>query len=454
MTFDYDLIVIGAGSAGVRASRMAAAQGKKVAVIEERYLGGTCVNVGCVPKKLFVYASEFSHQVEDARGFGLDMQLNGFDWPTLRDNKTKEIKRLNGIYANLLKNSGVQIIEGHGRVVATNSVEVNLQRFTAKQILIATGGWPDIPEIPGRELCIDSNQVFFLEHFPRHVVIVGGGYIAVEFAGIFAGLGARVTLVCRSGKLLKGFDEETRAYAQQEILKNNIEFIAGEQPAAVSRLNGAGTEGGLRLEFASGTHVDGDCILFATGRKPNVQGAFADGLLPETDNEGHLLVNERFETSMPGVFALGDITPGLKLTPVALAEAMCFVRQQYQGSDTAMDYANIPTAVFSQPELASVGLSEETARDAGLQVSIFTSEFRALKNTLSGNAGRTFMKLVVDKNTDRVLGVHMVGEYAGEILQGFAVALKAGASKAVFDSTIGIHPSAAEEFVTMRTATR
>ncbi|MCP5325685.1 MAG: glutathione-disulfide reductase [Oceanospirillaceae bacterium] len=452
MAFDFDLIVIGAGSAGVRASRMAAAQGKKVAVIEERYLGGTCVNVGCVPKKLFVYASEFRHQVEDGRGFGVDMQLNSFDWPTLRDNKTKEIQRLNGIYANLLKNSGVQIIEGHGRVVAANTIEVNQQHFTARQILIATGGWPDIPDIPGRELCIDSNQVFFLERFPRHIVIVGGGYIAVEFAGIFAGLGAKVSLVCRSGKLLKGFDEETRAYAQQEILKNSIDFIASEQPAAVRGLNGA--EGELRLEFTSGAHVDGDCILFATGRKPNVQGAFADGLLPAMDNEGHLLVNDRFETSMPGVFAMGDITPGLKLTPVALAEAMCFVRQQYQGVDTPMDYANIPTAVFSQPELASVGLSEEAARDEGFQVSIFTSEFRALKNTLSGNAGRTFMKLVVDKNTDRVLGVHMVGEHAGEILQGFAVALKAGATKAVFDSTIGIHPSAAEEFVTMRTATR
>lgn len=450
MAFDFDLIVIGAGSAGVRAGRMAAGLGKKVAVIEERYLGGTCVNVGCVPKKLFVYASEYSHHIPDAKGFGINLTQQNFDWAALRDNKTREINRLNGIYANLLKNSGVQLFEGHGQVVAPNTVQIGAQRISAPQILIATGGWPDIPQIPGRELCIDSNQVFYLEHFPEHITIVGGGYIAVEFAGIFAGLGARVSLVCRSGKLLKGFDEETRAFAQQEILKNTIEFISGEEPAAVSEL----PDGKRRLEFLSGNTLDADCIMFATGRRPNVAGAFAQGLLPDCDAEGHLCVNAQFETSMPGVYAMGDITPGLKLTPVALAEAMCFVRQQYQAQPGVLDYANIPTAVFSQPELASVGLSEEAARAAGHSLSIFTSEFRALKNTLSGNAGRTFMKLVVDKPSDKVLGVHMVGEHAGEIMQGFAVALKAGATKAVFDSTLGIHPSAAEEFVTMRTVTR
>ena len=449
MAYDFDLVVIGAGSAGVRASRMAAAQGKKVAVIEERYLGGTCVNVGCVPKKLFVYASEYHHQIEDAKGFGVKLGFNGFDWPTLRDNKTQEIIRLNGIYANLLKNSGVEVIEGRGQIVAANTVCVGERHLRAEKILVATGGWPDIPDIPGKELAINSNDVFFLEHFPAHITIVGGGYIAVEFAGIFAGLGAKVSLVCRSGKLLKGFDEETRSIAQREILRNNIEFISGKTPASLHKEHDK-----LTLVFNEGGALVSDCVMFATGRKPNVQGAFAQGLLPVCDTDGYLQVDEFFQTSMSGVYAMGDITHGPKLTPVALAEAMCFVRQQYQGNLTAMDYRNIPTAVFSQPELATVGLSEEDAKKAGHELNIYISEFKALKNTLSANPQRTFMKLVVDKKTDRVLGVHMVGEHAGEIMQGFAVALQAGATKAVFDRTIGVHPSAAEEFVTMRSVTR
>lgn len=447
--FDYDLFVIGAGSAGVRASRMAAGQGKKVAVAESRYLGGTCVNVGCVPKKLFVYASEYSQFAQEAAGFGIDMNIDAFDWPTLRDRKTKEIERLNGIYKSLLDGSGVETHWGHAKIAGENTVEVisdgQSRQFTSEKILLATGGWPVYPDIPGKELFISSNEVFYLEDFPKKVLVVGSGYIAVEFAGIFNGLGAETIIASRSGRLLRGFDEETRVFAEKEILHKGIELIK-EQPNSIEK-----TDAGYLVNFENKHSVEVDLVFCAAGRSPNVQNLGLETLEIKTNDRGFIEVNDKFETSSANVFAMGDLIEGPQLTPVALAEAMTFLRQQYGGDDSPMNYDAIPTAVFSQPNLGTVGLTQEQAEKQGLEIEIFKSEFKALKHTLSGVEERTFMKLLVDKASRKVLGAHMVGEHAGEIMQGIAVAIKAGATKEQFDSTIGIHPTSAEEFVTMRT---
>lgn len=442
---DFDLFVVGAGSAGVRAARMAAGMGKKVAVAESRYLGGTCVNVGCVPKKLFVYASEMAHLQEEAKGFGLDFQLNKFDWPTLRDNKTKEIERLNGIYQSLLDNSGATTVWGHAKLIDANTVEVDGKQYTAEKILLATGGWPMVPEIPGKEFFINSNEFFYMDEFPKRVMVVGSGYIATEFAGILNGLGATTCIASRSGKLLRGFDESTRVHAQQEILKSGINLVAG-QPIAVKK-----TETGYEVSFENHEPVEVDCIITAAGRKPNLENLGIEELGINLTSKGTIEVDDYYQTNVSSVFAMGDLIDGPQLTPIALAEAMTFLKQQYQGDSTPLDYANIPTAVFSQPNLSTVGLTEEQAIKLGLDIDVYESEFKALKHTLSGINHRSYMKLIVDKQTDKVIGVHMVGEHAGEILQGFAVAIKAGATKAIFDTTIGIHPSSAEEFVTMRT---
>ena len=445
---DFDLFIIGAGSAGVRAGRMAASMGKKVAVAESRYLGGTCVNVGCIPKKLFVYASEFTHSMQEAKGFGLDFQLNEFNWATLRDNKTKEIERLNGIYQNLLDNSGVETIWGHAKVVGENTVEVAGKQYSAEKIMLATGGWPTMPDIPGKEHLITSNEIFDLDNFPTNAVVVGSGYIAVEFAGILNGLGCETRVASRSGKFLRGFDESTRAFAQQEILKKGINLIA-EQPSAIIKTNS-----GFIVEFSSGKKIETDLVICCTGRTPNINNLGLDEQHIQLDKKGFIQVNEQYQTNVPSIFAIGDLIDTPQLTPVALAEAKTFLAQQYQGKPEPLDYDNIATAIFSQPPMATVGLSEEAALEKGFEVSIFESEFKALKHTLSDSDERTYMKLVVDKNTDKVLGAHMLGEHASEILQGIAIAIKAGASKAIFDNTIGIHPSSAEEFVTMRSSSR
>ncbi len=442
---DFDLFIIGAGSAGVRAGRMASAMGKKVAVAESRYLGGTCVNVGCVPKKLFVYASEFPHMQEDAKGFGLDINLNKFDWPTLRDNKTKEIERLNSIYKNLLDNSGVTTLWGHAKLVGPNSVELDGKTYTAERILLATGGWPTKPDIPGKEHLITSNEIFFLDTFPKSAVVIGSGYIAVEFAGILNGLGCETQIASRSGRLLRGFDESTRSIAQREILKKGLNLIA-EQPSAVVKNND-----GFEVQFASGISTQVELVVCATGRAPNIDNLGIEELGIELSKRGFINVNDQYQTNVESVYAMGDLIDTAQLTPVALEEAMTFLRQQYQGELTALDYDNIPTAIFSQPCMATVGLSEEGALDKGFKIDVYESEFKALKHTLSGSDERTYMKLIVDKASDRVLGAHMLGEHASEILQGIAIAIKAGATKANFDNTIGIHPSSAEEFVTMRT---
>lgn len=448
--FDYDLFVIGAGSGGVRAGRMAAAEGVRVAVAEDRYLGGTCVNVGCVPKKLYVYASHYAESFHEAEGFGLKAQGVEFDWPRLRDSKSSEISRLNGIYTNLLQNAGCDLIQGRAHIVGAHKVRVGDTIYTAERILIATGGWPYVPDLPGREHVITSNEVFDLEQFPQDVIVVGGGYIAVEFAGIFAGLGAKTHLVYRGDLFLRGFDQEVREFTAQEVAKKGVQLAFNSNIQSICKLD----SGRLQAELTDGRVLEVDQILYATGRVPNIEGLGLEQVGVATSDKGAVLVNEQFQTSVPSIYAIGDVIDRVQLTPVALAEGMALVRHLYAQGSPAVDYDLIPTAVFCQPNIGTVGLTEEAAREQYAQIKVFRSEFRALKHTLSGSDERTLMKMIVDGETDRVLGVHMVGAEAGEIIQGIGVALKAGATKAVFDSTIGIHPTAAEEFVTMRQPVR
>lgn len=445
----YDLLVIGAGSGGVRAARMSAATGANVAVIEERYLGGTCVNVGCVPKKLFVYASHYAEDFENSVGFGWEEKQHGFDWETLRDNKTAEIERLNGIYGRLLDNAGVELIEGRGVIIDANTVRVGDQQYSTKRILIATGGWPYIPDFPGSEHAIDSNQVFYLDTLPKRPVVVGGGYIAVEFAGIFNGLGCDTTLLYRGDTLLKRFDQDLSRVVTREMQEKGIDVQLQSDIASIEKSD----EDHYVLTLKDGRVIHSDCVLYATGRKPLFDGLGLDTLGLDYHANGKIKVDDSFCTSAAGVYALGDIIDSEELTPVAIAEAMVFVDRVFKGGDQVLNYDHIATAVFCQPNIGTVGLSEADARKTH-DVAVFESEFRAMKHTLSGSSEKTYMKLVVDKVSDLVLGVHMVGPEAGEIIQGMAVALKAGATKKVFDSTIGIHPTSAEEFVTMREAAR
>lgn len=446
----WDLFVIGAGSGGVRAARMAATQGFKVAVAEESALGGTCVNVGCVPKKLFYYGSHFSEDFKDAAGYGWDVEVKGFDWPTLRDNKTREIQRLNGIYGNLLNNSGVTVINGRARIVDKNHVEVNGDIHSFDKLLIAVGGRPYIPEFPGSEHVITSNEVFYLEDFPKRSLVVGGGYIAVEFAGIFEGLGAESHLVYRGDKLLRGFDEEVRDYVTKQIMAKGVHVHLNSDVQSITKVDGA-----YHVSLQDGRELEVDCVMYATGRRPYTDDLGLENVKVFKHDDGTLLTDQYYQTDEPSIYALGDVIGGMELTPIALAEAMVFVHnmamgEEQRGSWKTLDYHNIPTAVFCQPNVATVGLTEEEARRHH-QVTIFRSEFRGMKHTLTQNTERTLMKLIVCKESDRVLGAHMVGPEAGELIQGIAIALKAGARKADFDATIGIHPTAAEEFVTMRT---
>ena len=445
--YDYDLFVIGAGSGGVRAARMAAGFGAKVAVAEDRYMGGTCVNVGCVPKKLYVYASEFSKSFSDARNFGWDSAKPAFDWPTLRDNKKAEISRLNGIYDRLLAGVNADVIDGRGRIIDPHTVAVGERRFTAGRILIATGGWPHIPDFPGSEHAITSNEIFDLDQFPNRLVIVGGGYIAVEFAGIFNGLDAQVTQLYRGPLFLRGFDADIRAHAAREIAKTGVDLRFEVNVESITR-----SASGLELRLTDGSTLEADAVLYATGRKANLDGLGLENVQVEIGEFGTVVVDGEFRTAEPSIYALGDVTGGMELTPVALAEGMAFARREFGETDLAVDYDFIPTAVFCQPNIGTVGFTEEQARAKFGHIRLFKSTFKPMKHTISGRDEQTFMKLIVDKASDRVVGAHMVGPDAGEIMQGVAIALRAGATKALFDTTIGIHPTAAEEFVTMREA--
>jgi glutathione reductase (NADPH) len=443
--YDYDLLVIGAGSGGVRAARMAAGFGARVAIAEDRYMGGTCVNVGCVPKKLYVYAAEYGKGFQDARGFGWHCHKPRFDWAVLRDNKKTEISRLHAIYRKMLYGAGAQVLDGRAHIIDTHTVAIGSARYTAEKLLIATGGWPHIPDFPGSEYALSSNEIFDLDSFPERLAIVGGGYIAVEFAGIFNGLGAQTTQLYRGPLFLRGFDVDIRAHAAQEIAKSGVDLRFEVNVKSIT----PGADG-LNLELTDGTELQADAVLYATGRKAHLEGLGLENVNVHVNQQGAIDVDEHYCTSEPSIFALGDVTGGIELTPVALAEGMAFARRHFGGVEKPVDYDFIPTAVFCQPTIGTVGFTEEAARAQFKDITLFKASFRPMKHTLSGRDEKAFMKVIVDTATDRVVGVHMMGPDAGEIIQGIAIAMRAGATKAIFDTTIGIHPTTAEEFVTLR----
>ncbi len=443
----FDLFIIGAGSGGVRAARMAGQRGARVAVAEDAALGGTCVNLGCIPKKLYSFAAHYGESFEEAHGFGWSAEPPRFDWTTLKANRAREITRLNGIYGQLLTGAGVTVIPGRGRVCGANEVDVAGTRYRAERIVVATGGWPVPPEVPGGELAISSNEIFDLAAFPRRLVVVGGGYIACEFASIFNGLGAEVTLLYRGEQILRGFDDEVRDFVAAEMGKKGVDVRVGTRVAALER---AGDE--RRVVLADGSELVADAVLYATGRAPNTASLGLAEVGVELAPNGAVVVDERYRTNVPGIYAVGDVIDRVQLTPVALAEAMSLVDDLFGGSERKVDYTHIPTAVFTHPNIGTIGFSEAVARARFAKVRVYRTDFKPLRHTLSGSTERTLMKLIVDDASDRVVGLHVVGADAGETLQGFAVAMKAGATKAVFDATLGIHPTAAEEFVTMRQA--
>ncbi|MCI8211477.1 glutathione reductase [Pseudomonas sp. S25] len=447
MAYDFDLFVIGAGSGGVRAGRFAAGFGARVAVAESRYLGGTCVNVGCVPKKLLVYGAHYAEDFEQAKSFGWSTGEPGFDWATLIANKDRQIQHLNGIYRNLLVNSGVTLLEGHAALKGPHEVEVNGQTYSAEHILIATGGWPQVPDIPGREHAITSNEAFYLKQLPKRIVVVGGGYIAVEFASIFHGLGADTTLMYRGEMFLRGFDGSVRTHLHEELTKRGMDVRFNSDIERIEKQS----DGSLQLILKNGEEVSADCVFYATGRRPMLDNLGLEHVNVKLDKNGFVEVDDNYQSSEPSILAIGDVIGRVQLTPVALAEGMAVARRLFRPEDyRAVDYMHIPTAVFSLPNIGTVGLAEEEAEKAGYAVRVFESRFRPMKLTLTDNQERTLMKLVVDADTDVVLGCHMVGPEAGEIIQGLAIALKAGATKRQFDDTVGVHPTLAEEFVTMR----
>lgn len=443
--YDYDLITLGGGSGGVRASRMAAAFGARVALVEAAALGGTCVNAGCIPKKLFSYAAGFAADFHDAAGYGWRVPQPDFDWPALRVAKDREISRLNSVYAKLLGDAGVQLIAGRAVIRDAHTVEVAGRRLSAEHLLVATGGRAVRPAIPGAELGITSDEVFHLATLPRRALLIGGGYIAVEFASIFSGLGVETTLVHRGSHLLRGFDGDVAAMLTAELQRQGVRLVLEESPAAV-----ACDGGGLRLALASGRQLEADLVMFATGRRPNVGGLGLEAAGLVLNDRGAIAVDAHYRSAVPSVHAVGDVLGRVQLTPVAIAEGAALARTLFGGQPSMVNYDNIPTAVFSHPHVGTVGLAEEEARRRYADVKVYRSSFRPLKATLSGDAGKVFIKLVVDGASDRVVGAHMVGAEAGEIIQGLAVAMNCGATKAQFDATIGIHPTTAEEFVTLR----
>ena len=447
--YDYDLFTIGAGSGGVRASRMAASLGARVAVAEERYMGGTCVNVGCIPKKLFAYAGHYAEDFEDAVGFGWQRPVPSFDWPTLVANKDKEIARLNGVYERLLAGAGVSVLKARARVLDPHTVEVEGRRISARHILVATGGWPVVPDIPGKELAITSNEAFHLAALPKSVIVVGGGYIALEFASIFNGVGVDTLLSYRGDCLLKVFDADLGTFLNAEMTKKGVRITLRSHITAIERRGQK-----LACVCSDGSIVETDAVMYATGRTPNTAGLGLEQAGVELAANGAVLVDDYFQSSVASIHALGDVIHRVQLTPVALAEGMVVADRLFGTGQRSIDYGNVATAVFSNPNVGTVGLSEAQARRDYEEVDIYKTSFTPLKHRLSGRPESTLMKLVVDKRSDRVLGVHMVGAEAGEIIQGFAVALNCGATKRQFDATIGIHPTAAEEFVTMREPVR
>ena len=484
-TFDFDFFVIGGGSGGVRAARMAAQRGARVAIAETLGtdgLGGTCVNVGCIPKKLYSYAAHYADSFHESAGFGWEFNGasrgslspegtntdrggsvdSGFtptlNWATLKANRAQEISRLNGVYSNMLNGAGVTVLNGFARIDGEHSITLATlnadgspghQQFTAKNILIATGGTPFVPHFMGREHAITSNEVFDLPIFPKRMLVVGGGYIACEFASIFNGLGSKVTQLYRGDQVLRGFDTQVRHFVASEMIKSGVDLRLAADVVSIQK----GADG-LQVECEGGEVITVDTVLYATGRKPNVKGLGLDAVGVAQGGQNEVIVDAQYQTNLPHIYAVGDVTNRIQLTPVALGEAMVVVDQLFGPAagkaPRDMSYDFIPTAVFTHPSIGTVGFGEEKAREKFGDITVYSSEFKALRHTLSGSSERTLMKLIVDTASDRVVGLHMVGADAGEIVQGFAVAMKAGATKAIFDSTIGIHPTAAEEFVTMR----
>lgn len=444
--FDFDLITLGAGSGGVRASRMAARQGVRVAVAEDSRVGGTCVMRGCVPKKLLVYGAHFAEDLADAEGFGWSVGEVEFDWARLIAAKNAELNRLEGVYQRLLRDSGVTLLEGRGIVVDAHTVEVAGKRYSAERILVATGGRPSLPKVPGIEHAITSNEALDLMQLPERLVIVGGGYIAVEFASIFNALGVRVTLVLRGDMVLRGFDQDVRAALNEEMVRKGIDLRCETVVKSIEK-----TEAGYSLRITGEETIETDLVMYATGRRPNTDGLGLQAAGVALNLEGAVVVDEYSRTNVASIYAIGDVTDRMNLTPVAIGEAMALVNTLYLDRPTTMDYDNVPTAVFSMPQVGTVGLSEMQAREEkGSEIDVYLSRFKPMRNTLAGRDERTMMKLIVDRASDRVMGLHVVGPDAAEMVQGFAVAMKCGVTKAQLDATVGIHPTAAEELVTMR----
>ncbi|MDC0835514.1 Glutathione reductase [Geitlerinema sp. FC II] len=448
MSYDFDLFVIGAGSGGIATARRAAEYGAKVGIAEVDRLGGTCVNRGCVPKKLMVYASHFSDLFCDAVGYGWSPVKSEFDWPKLIRVVNDEVTRLNGIYQRMLDKSNVEVFEGHAKFVDSHTVTIGDRTLTADKILIAVGGKPVKPDIPGIEYAITSNEIFHLEEQPKQAVVLGGGYIGVEFACILKGLGSEVTVIIRRDKILRGFDEDVRTEIQEGMQRHGIRILTETTIDSIDKLDSGKLQ--LNLSGAEDTVIADSISLAATGRKPNLEGLGLENTKVKTQN-GAIVADEYNQTDDPDIFAVGDCIDRLNLTPVAINEGRILADTKFGGKSRQMSYENVPTAVFTTPEAATVGLTEAEAREEyGDAVKVFRSKFRPMYHTLGGREEKTLMKLIVDGDTDRVVGAHMVGENAAEIIQGVAIAVKMGARKADFDATVGIHPSSAEEFVTMR----
>jgi glutathione reductase (NADPH) len=443
--YDYDMFTIGAGSGGVASSRRAGSYGARIAIAEESRVGGTCVIRGCVPKKLLVYGAQFADAFADSAGFGWVPHMPEFDWGKLIANKDAEIDRLNAIYKKLLSDSGVALFEGHARIIDPHTVEVAGKHHTAANILIATGSHPTVPAIPGIEHAITSNEALQLEKLPRRIIIVGGGYIAVEFAGIFASLGSEVVEVIRGDDLLGGFDDDVRVSLAMEMRNRGVEIRTRTNIASIAKF-----PHGITATTTKGEEISADVIMYATGRRPNTRNLGLDEVGVKLDEKGAIAVDEDSRTSVSSIYAVGDVTDRLNLTPVAIAEGRALAETLFNDNPMIVDHETVPTAVFSQPPIATVGLTESAARRQHGAIDVYRTRFKPMKNILAGRDERTMMKLIVDRRTDRVLGCHMVGADAPEIIQGVAIALKCGATKAQFDATIGIHPSAAEEFVTLR----
>jgi glutathione reductase (NADPH) len=445
--FDTDLFIIGAGSGGVRAARIAAEHGARVMVAEEYRVGGTCVIRGCVPKKLLVYASRFAYEFEEAEAFGWTIKSAKFDWPTLIANKDKEIARLEAAYRSTLGRNKVEIVESRAVVDDPHTVRIlkTGARIRAGKILIATGGHPQMPKIPGVELAISSNEAFHLKKFPRRIMIVGGGYIGLEFAGIFSGLGAHVTLVHRGDEILRGFDDDVRHHVRVEMEQRGIHMVLRHTVASIEKKGRA-----LCARLSDGVTHEVDQIMFATGRRANSANMGLEEAGVAVDARGAIAVDENSRTTIPSIFAIGDVTDRLQLTPVAIREGHAFADSAFGDKPWSVDLTNVPTAVFSEPEIGVVGLSEADAKSTGKEIDIYRTSFRPMKSALSGRATTILMKLVVDRETDRVLGVHIVGEGAAEMVQMVAIAVKMGAKKPDLDATVALHPSAAEELVTLR----